>query len=314
MKTPPCRQVWLAGIFWLCSLLAASATQVLMTGSVGAIYQTSTASALPGTALIELGSFTAGFTPTAANTSLWAANWKAAVRMRHNPTTGYFGLSHIYETYSPPVTLNGQAYLWVFTPETTGGQWALLKNTAWKWPAAIGGVGSFPYYWSPTDEGTTAVLGQVNTATYDLRTAPVAAAPLPALPFADWQLFHFPDGQTNAAANRTPGADPDHDAITNLMEYATGTDPTAANAPQGGLTPYLHTSGASTYYAARLDKSPRAVLTLTPQISSALAGWSSLPADITAISSAPDAILVRDTVPVQGNNQRKFIRFIIGLP
>ncbi len=71
-------------------------------------------------------------------------------------------------------------------------------------------------------------------------------------PFAEWQAAHFVGGSSNP--NAAPGFDPDFDGRTNLLEYATGTDP---NAPSNiGIVYDVETIGAEKFLRVTITKIP----------------------------------------------------------
>ncbi len=53
--------------------------------------------------------------------------------------------------------------------------------------------------------------------------------------FGDWSLHEFTDGQLADPAVGAPSADPDHDGVANLAEFATGGDPLIADPSVGSL-------------------------------------------------------------------------------
>ncbi len=97
-------------------------------------------------------------------------------------------------------------------------------------------------------------------------------------PLQQWKFTHFGTNASLAA----DAADPDGDGRPNLLEYATGTIPTVANAG-----PLLTITRTNNYATATLNRISKPVdVTLTPQISSNLSTW----------LLAPNLVLLQDTV------------------
>lgn len=126
-----------------------------------------------------------------------------------------------------------------------------------------------------------------------------------------------------AAPNDTALADPDHDSLENVLEFAFNLDPrtagTAILAPGGssGLPAVrLVTSGAAKVleieYLRRTGLTGTA-LTYTPQFSSSLSGWTNggTP-QVTAAGTGWERVIVRDTVTTSAS-ARRFARVLVSL-
>ncbi len=136
-------------------------------------------------------------------------------------------------------------------------------------------------------DGLNVLAAQVHQAAttssdlgFDLR---LAALPVAALTFADWQHARFGDA-ANDPTIAGPLADPDGDGVPNLLEYATGADPQAASAPFEPLLSFDEEGAALRFgrVAALAD------LTLTLQASDDLETWTDL---ARASAGAPFAAL-----------------------
>src|SRR5690606_29632123 len=71
--------------------------------------------------------------------------------------------------------------------------------------------------------------GLTESFSYALAWNTVAASLEPPVLFADWQKLFFSEDELNDPEISTPTADPDGDAIPNLLEYALGGDPRQAD-------------------------------------------------------------------------------------
>ncbi len=285
-------------------LTAASATQIDWNGFPFSTNLTSTGQPWDDTWVAELGSFTGGFTPTAANTPQWAAAWRAASRSVYQPVTRYFGGSYNYDTNVAPFLTGTQAYLWLFHPGAPQGEWVLLTHPSWTWPAGSPG-NFFPLTWASTD-ASQAVVGQLAAPGWDLKSAAILNSPLPVLTFTEWQPLYFTAGELANPALSGSNADPDGDGGSNLMEYAAGSLPRRATSFPAPAQIFLHPEDTPTHAAARLFRSTRLTgYTWQAQASEPLSGWNGTPVTLTDF---PWEWTVRYPTPLS-TTTRGFLRF-----
>lgn len=280
------------------------ATQVDWNGVAFSTNLTGTGQPWDGTWTAELGSFTAGFTPTAANTASWAAAWQAASRSVYQPTTRYFGGTFVYESNTPPFTAGARAYFWLFNPKAPQGEWLLLTNPAWTWPAGSP-FDPFPVTWTSA-EATQAIVGQVPGPSGNLTSAAVLNSPLPVLTFAAWQSLYFTPAELGNPAISGPAADPDQDGAGNLAEYGAGTLPRQAQSFPPPPDSFLHPDNGQTFGAARLHRSTRITgYTWQAQAGTTLSGWTS---GTVTLTDLPWEWTVRHPGPVS-TSPAGFLRF-----
>jgi len=119
--------------------------------------------------------------------------------------------------------------------------------------------------------------------------------------FLAWQNANFPGGATNPDA--APLADPDRDGLSNLAEYAAGTDPNTATAQLGTLSTI--TIGADQFLRLTVVRNPLATdVTMTVEANNDLApaGWSA--AGLIIEEDTPTLLQVRDNVPISATPAR----------
>jgi hypothetical protein len=100
------------------------------------------------------------------------------------------------------------------------------------------------------------------TGSVDLLSQPTpGAANAAAIPgYAGWLATAFPGG--TPPADLAPGADPDHDGLTNFMEFASLGDPLAAT-----RSPLLPTRNAPPQFEFTLRQDIRARIEVSPDLS-----------------------------------------------
>ena len=243
---------------WGLALAAANhagATQVDWNGLPFSVNLTSAGQAWDDTWVAELGSFSGSFSPTPANTPAWAASWRAASRSVYQPATGYFAGSYTYNTNTAPFLTGTRAYMWLFNPHAPQGEWILLSNSAWTWPAGSP-FDPFATTWASSD-ATEAVVGQLPAPGWSLKCAAINNSPLPVLTFTEWKPLYFTPAEISNTTTSGASADPDGDGFPNLNEYAAGTLPRRATSFPPPVEVFLHPANGQLYGAARLHRSTR---------------------------------------------------------
>jgi hypothetical protein len=133
--------------------------------------------------------------------------------------------------------------------------------------------------------------------------------------FEDWQAEQFTAGEFADATISGPAADPDHDGVNNLLEYAFALDP--MDASRAGL-PAIGTArvdGADYLTISFTRRKTAGDLVYTIEASDDLAGWTTLtPAEQTVTDRGEtETVVARDTVAV-GSVPRRFLRVKVSQP
>jgi glucose/arabinose dehydrogenase len=136
-------------------------------------------------------------------------------------------------------------------------------------------------------------------------------------PFDAWRQAKFTPGEVSDPLISGPAADPEKDGLMNWMEYGLGLEPKSAGPldrlPSSGIetdegTPYL-----TLRYRRPVGGRPGVLYTV--QVSEDLAAWSEGSGATTTVSVTPqgdgtETVIVRDNVPVAGDD-RRFLRLQI---
>ena len=165
----------------------------------------------------------------------------------------------------------------------------------------------------------TAAANQVGSATITLTVSDGALTTnttflvtVNGTPFQTWRQQWFNSIVTTG--NAANDADPDFDGVSNLREYAVGTNPTVANSPMSGITSDTEVIGANKYLRLSVAKNPAATdITYQVQVCSDLAQASWTTAGTTQEVNNGTTLTVRDSTSLN-TARRRFIRFNVTSP
>lgn len=119
--------------------------------------------------------------------------------------------------------------------------------------------------------------------------------------FATWADDEFDSAEMNDRAVSGPNADPDKDGMSNLLEYALGTDPLFADAADGRVNLALENGQVQIEFK---NDSSKTDVTLVVQKSSDLKTWTEMPSEVLSVKKGLEKRRV--TVPAKS---RAFFRF-----
>lgn len=147
-----------------------------------------------------------------------------------------------------------------------------------------------------------------NTNGDSFYTNVASATTLPYTSLQNWRQTHF--ATYTESGNAANNADPDNDGLTNLTEYALGTDPTSAANPNGGSAQpqasIININGTDYLQITVTRTEIKTDITYTVQVSPDLSdnNWT----DATdTLENTATTLRVRDSLP-STNNELRFIR------
>lgn len=117
-------------------------------------------------------------------------------------------------------------------------------------------------------------------------------------PLESWRLQYF--GSMADSGEAANGADPDHDGLPNLLEFAVGARPDAAT-----VSPFDVSTEAG-HLRLRVERAPVSGVAWTAEASADLADWEGT--GLVVVTDDPSLLEVRDALPL-GAGGRKFLRF-----
>lgn len=205
----------------------AAARQINWRSITGKENVTSEGSALTSGFVFELGCFDSGFTPTALNTSDWASHWASIDRTPYRESDAAFSTAYVVSSGLPPTTAGKKAYIWGYNTDGIADEWILVRKSNWTWPSPS--ASSLPLTWVITSSSLDVVVGAVGASgesTY-ITTARVNGSSPVILP-TEWLQQYFSTSDSLDPSVSGWEGDPDHDGLSNEIEYALGMDPTVA--------------------------------------------------------------------------------------
>lgn len=174
---------------------------------------------------MEAGTFTGGFVPTFENREQWLDHWQLLGTAVYDPEEKRF--AGVIDTEAVTVPARATIYFWAKNGDDLrkGPEWVLLTHSSWKWPGKTSSVTPVTV-WTTGENLPALVVGEVDQRGKHLISR--ALRPVPVTE-AKWLEKHFPNNLEAA----DPDADPDHDGLSNTLEYFLGTDPQVASETTG---------------------------------------------------------------------------------
>jgi len=252
---------------------------------------------LPEDFIWELGAFTGNFTPTAANTAQWRDHWTPLARSLTNTAFGFFSKTHTLTSNAPPFNTANRGWIWGYNFKSDPGEWVLIGSPDWKWPT-VDPFNPFTLNWVSYDPNAAAIVGTLNATASSpdthIRTAAITPALPPRMSASTWRALLF----ETEIANSEPGTglddDYDRDGVSNLAEFALGTDAKdRADRSEPGFR--FQTLSGSAYALLSVARNPGAAVTLSVERSEDLEEWT--PTGLAIWLDEPALLEVRETTP-----------------
>ena len=267
---------------------------------------TSTGVPLDSQMTFELGVFAPGFTPTAANTAQWAANWRQAQVAFYNTSISYFTGSYVVNSNAAPFTAGTKGYIWGHDGNCTNGEWILLSAPNWLWPTQS--PLELPVNWT-VSSASQFVVGQGAGSGFAMKTAS-ASGNLPATSWDAWRERMFTDTQMENISISGPQGDPDGDGVVNLAEYALGGNPMIAGGTAGRINASLTLSGGRQRLTLTIRKRCDRPLGWSAQASFDLVNW---PGNSATLTQTAELLTAVENISTPAST-RVFLRPVFTLP
>jgi autotransporter-associated beta strand protein len=154
-------------------------------------------------------------------------------------------------------------------------------------------------------------LGVNQSATFSNATSTVTVTNTVTDPFATWIDSFTPNALLPDEASKLPGADPDSDSITHLMEFVLGGSPVVSSQ---SILPTLATVGADLVLSYTRSDDSESVTTQVGQWSTDLSGWTNVtPVLVNENGASADDMTI--SVPRSNAvNGKMFLRLSVGTP
>ena len=166
---------------------------------------------------MEAGLFSDGFVPTFGNREQWLDHWRFLGSAAFDAEEKRF--AGVINTDSATIAAGATIYIWAKNGNDLrkGPEWVLLTHPSWKWPAKSAAI-TPAIIWTTGENLLALVVGDVGLQGKHLVSRALRPVPISK---SEWLEKYFPNDATAAAAD----ADPDHDGLSNTLEYFLGSDP-----------------------------------------------------------------------------------------
>lgn len=264
---------------------------------------TSTGQNMDGAFQFQLGAFTSGFVPTVGNISQWTSHWVSADAASYNPDLAArsFDKSFTVTGNAAPFTVGASAYVWGRSAGLTKDEWILFRKSTWTWPAP-NPMDPFGLSWNAATADQV-ILGTINAGgtPFLMKSAAISSYP-------QWAVTELTNEPQNAA-----GQDPDHDGVSNLMEFVFGTSPLIPNAATLAPLSLVDVSGQK-FLQISIPRRIDHPATLVVEVSGDLSQWNSGPSYTVTVGDGSAALIIRDLTPYNPANPKRFMRLKATLP
>ncbi|MEI7928067.1 MAG: hypothetical protein WCH40_05910 [Verrucomicrobiales bacterium] len=258
--------------------------------------QTSTGQNMDGGFQFQLGVFSGGFIPIAGNMSQWAAHWVSAQTASYSSANSSFDSTFNFAVNAAPFTIGAKGYVWGRRIGSAADEWILFRKSDWTWPYVDPQQPPGFYDWNAATANEV-ILGTINASgtPFLMQSAAVYS-------YAQWR-----DDNLAGESLNSPNDDPDHDGVSNLLEFVFGTSPSLASLVPSTPTSLVTISG-QTYLQIFIPRLRNRLATFTVEVSSDLNQWTSGDTYTAEVSNTAEALVVRDKTATGPGLPRRFMR------
>ncbi len=235
-----------------------------------------------------------GFQSADSRILLTAAGYTDNYRQLWSPGLGPTNLTSMVASTnwgSAPTLLEGiPAAIVIDRPATSVSVWALDERGVRKAGVPVFDAGG---------KAAFSISRDYRTAWYEVDTRTGQESP-----FDRWRIGHFAEAALADFGVSGFDADPDGDGLSNLFEYAIGTDPNGSGVA-GRYSALLAPDNGTEYLTVTALKNPAATdVQFSAEVSADLTGWTN---DVTVLQNDTTLFKVRDNTPVPAA-PRRFMR------
>ena len=227
-----------------------------------------------------LGYFDSGFIPSAENTAEWASHWTTLDVSSYAPLSG-FSSTWIHDEMST----GRKGYIWGANRSLPANEWILMSASTWSVPPFDSLIADVDWISSDANE---VIVGEVS-ATGEMVTSVGVGEP-PFLSGDHWRELYFSDAEQNNALVSDWDADSDGDGMSNLAEFAFGTQPKRRDRVEVRLT----IEGG--FFQFETQRARNVGVLYFAQISENLEQWSEGNSFVTLEEESPSSLTYRSTV------------------
>jgi len=268
--------------------------------------ETSEGAPLDSSWFFHLGYFKLGFEPEATNTSMWSSQWVMLDITSYSESFQFFTAEWTEDGSVPDGT---RAYIWGVNRNVAAQEWILLSDENWTFPLPPSGInpdGNEQWSVTSSTNSSVAILGSVNEAGLLMKSVSVENSEPALLEGNLWRELVFTESDLADVLISGWDADPDKDGISNLEEFAFGSDPKkgeALNFPQ-------NITGGSLEFGLSIARN--VAVDIMPQVSSDLFQWNEGTSFVVSVDPTPISLFFRDLTMVR-DAPRRFGRVILRL-
>ena len=265
-------------------------------GIFGDSYQDSQGQPLDSSWTFYLGYFENDFTPTLQNRSQWGANWITLDITDYDADSSEF--NSVWE--NDGVSDGNRGYIWGLNRNLPANEWILMRNESWIVPVDSPIVPSVN--WETTEVTTFAAGGEPTDQAF---VTEMTIGEPPLLLGSDWLALNFEPAELSDPQIGGFDADPDQDGLSNLEEFAFGTEPKLSD------TVCIEVVIEGDVFKFRSPKVRQAAVNYIGQVSSDLNTWETSSADVVLEADEISSLLFRDLTPI--SQSPRFARVAVEL-